>query len=99
MDSRVDQCSDRADDRSAIVSVDIYVSEHCFVCEYAYEVAAVIRRDFPAVAVRIIDVHRNEGLVPEIVFATPTYLLNGDLWSLGNPSPEAVTETLSALVI
>ena len=73
----------------------IYVAEHCFNCEYAYEVADAIRRDFPHVQLRIVDVAAPGATVPEVVFATPTYLLNGRVWSLGNPSDERIRETFS----
>lgn len=82
----------------APVRVDIYVSSHCEVCEYSYEVAAGIRRAFPQVTVEIIDLQETTHPIPEAVFATPTYLLNGQLWSLGNPSPQEVHQRLSRLV-
>jgi len=75
--------------------VEIYVAEHCMICEYAYEVADSIRTDFPHVDLRIINLSKTTEAIPEAVFATPTYLLNGRLWSLGNPSPEDVQERLS----
>ena len=77
------------------VSVRIYVAPHCANCEYSYKVAGVIQRDFPEVNLRIINMSEPEEEVPEVVFATPTYLLNGKVWSLGNPSMEQVQETLS----
>ena len=83
---------------SATVEVVIYVAEHCLSCDYSYEVAEDIRRDFPQVAVRIINMAKTEEEIPEAVFATPTYLLNGKLWSLGNPSPTQVVDTLSGVI-
>ena len=80
------------------VEIEIYVAEHCMSCDYSYEVAAHIRRNFPQVDVRIIDIAGSAEDIPEAVFATPTYLLNGKLWSLGNPSPTQVVETLSGLL-
>lgn len=71
----------------------IYVSSHCSVCAYAYEVAELIRRNFSQVHVHLIDIHSGEETIPEAVFATPTYLLNGHVWSLGNPSAEKIQET------
>lgn len=97
IDMAVSQSCNSKNDTYTTAVVEIYVSEHCFVCEYAYEVAAAIRQDFPTVAVRIIEINTPQTVVPDVVFATPTYLLNGKVWSLGNPSPEVVTETLSAL--
>ena len=77
--------------------VDIYVSQYCANCAYAAEIATLIRRDFPAVAVRLIDLASLQAAAPDNVFATPTYLLDGRLWSLGNPSPQQVHELLSKL--
>ncbi|MBI1297376.1 hypothetical protein GC175_20745 [bacterium] len=78
-----------------LIKVEIYVADHCHVCDYTYEVAASIQRDFPEVALEIIDMAAPQRPIPEVVFATPTYLLNGHVWSLGNPSPEDVHTRLS----
>lgn len=78
--------------------VDIYVADHCAICEYAYEVAETIRRDFPEVELVITNLSHTTEVIPDMVFATPTYLLNGRLWSLGNPSPEDVQTRLSQLL-
>ncbi len=75
--------------------MEIYVAEDCAVCAYAYEVADSIRAGFPAVELRIINLSRTTEAIPDVVFATPTYLLNGRLWSLGNPSAEDVEKRLS----
>ena len=76
-------------------TVAIYVAQHCGTCKYAYEVAETIQTTYPQVEVRLIDMETTVEKIPEAVFATPTYLLNGRLWSLGNPSPEQIHETLS----
>lgn len=82
-------------DRPAAI-VEIYVTPHCPVCAYSHEVAAMIRAEFPAVEVRMITLGTSGVIIPESVFATPTYLLNGQRWSLGNPSPGQVRATLAA---
>ena len=79
------------------IYIDIYIAQHCNTCAYAYEVAADICRQFPHVQVRMIDMANPLEAIPEAVFATPTYLLNGRLWSLGNPSPAKVQETLTLM--
>ena len=84
----------RVDD-PADVRVDIFVAEGCYSCIYAKEVAARMCADFPAVRVRLIDITDLPEPLPAAVFATPTYLLNDQLWSLGNPSPQDVQERLS----
>ncbi len=74
--------------------LEIYVTAHCSSCDYAHEVAAQIQSDYPHVDVRIIDIEQVEKL-PESVFATPIYLLNGRVWSLGNPSAEKIQQSFS----
>lgn len=77
------------------ITIVIYVAQHCSNCAYAYEVADEIRRRFPHVQVRMVDMENPTEAIPEVVFATPTYLLNGRVWSLGNPSPAKMQETLA----
>lgn len=79
-------------------SLAIYVSAHCSMCEYAHEVAEIIRRNFSQVQVRLVDIQERQEIIPDIVFATPTYLLNGRLWSLGNPSLEKIYETFQKFI-
>jgi hypothetical protein len=74
--------------------LEVYVAAHCTPCDYALEVAAYIQRDYPHVNVRIIDIEQVETL-PESVFATPIYLLNGRVWSLGNPSAEKIRQSFA----
>jgi len=81
------------------IAIDIYVAQHCTNCDYAYEVAEKIRHQFPHVQVRMIDMANPPEPIPEAVFATPTYLLNGRVWSLGNPSGEKIEETLREMSV
>ncbi len=74
--------------------LEIYVAAHCAPCDYTYEVAAYILREHPHVDVRIIDIEQVETL-PESIFATPIYLLNGRVWSLGNPSAEKIHQSFA----
>lgn len=77
--------------------LEIYVAAHCAPSDYAHEVAADIQRDYPHVNVCIIDIEQLETL-PESVFATPIYLLNGRVWSLGNPSAEKIQQSFAHTV-
>ncbi len=77
--------------------MDIYVNNHCANCAYAWEIADLIRSEYPHVRVTMVDLADPQEPVPESVFATPTYLLDGQVWSLGNPSPHQVRETLTFL--
>jgi hypothetical protein len=77
-----------------LVQVTVYVSSHCELCRYARQVAESIQRDYPQVRLRLVDLDGATEGIPESVFATPTYLLDGQVWSLGNPSPEKIREGL-----
>ncbi|MCB0044806.1 MAG: thioredoxin family protein [Caldilineaceae bacterium] len=72
------------------VEVTIYVTPQCPNCDYAAAVADKIRHAYPDVTVRVIDLTATDEPRPDAVFATPTYLLNGRVWSLGNPSDEKI---------
>ena len=69
------------------ICIVVYVTKHCATCEYADQVVDTICRDFPQVDVRIVDLEITLEAIPEVVFATPTYLLNGRIWSLGSYIP------------
>ncbi|MEM7130254.1 MAG: thioredoxin family protein [Chloroflexota bacterium] len=89
--------SNKATDENAI-RVEIFVAQHCFICEYTYEIIELIERDFPEIDLHVIDMTEPKEPIPEVVFATPTYLLNGRVWFLGNPSPDQVIDQLSELL-
>ncbi len=73
----------------------IFVTEHCPSCSFSYDVAERIRTRYPLVKVEVIDLGAMPEQRPEEVFATPTYLLNGRVWSLGNPSDQMIEDEFS----
>ncbi len=78
-------------------TLTIYVHDQCSVCDYAHETARFVQQHYPQVQVRLVDVAQPNEPVPECVFATPTYLLDGRVWSLGNPSSQQIHAALSRL--
>ena len=79
-----------------VIHVEIYLLADCPVCRYAAEVAALISAEYPQVQVELVEMDAPGAIIPPNVFAAPTYLLNGQRWSLGNPSPALVRQALSA---
>lgn len=75
------------EEQASSICIVVYVTKHCATCEYADQVVDTICRDFPQVDVRIVDLEITLEAIPEVVFATPTYLLNGRIWSLGSYIP------------
>ena len=67
--------------------LEIYVTRHCFGCAEALRLAEVAGRRFPELPVRVIDLEREPEARPEGLVAVPTYLLDGQVVSLGTPRP------------
>ena len=72
----------------------IYVEEGCSTCERAQELANEVAHAFPAIDVEVVDISAADREIPEAVFAVPTYVLDGMVISLGNPSYEELTSKL-----
>jgi hypothetical protein len=68
----------------------VFVRDDCPGCAEAHQVALQVEQDFPQLNVEIINMADPHAIVPEAVFATPTYMLNNRIVSLGNPSPAEV---------
>lgn len=90
--TRFDSTTTQSDVQMAATrrQLTVYVLPNCANCEYAVGVAAAIRHDYPHVAVQVVDLANPPEPPPDSVFAAPTYLLDGRVWSLGNPSPEQI---------
>jgi hypothetical protein len=70
----------------------IFVSGQCAGCSEALRIAAEVVENHPQLGVEVIDLNAPDVSVPEVVFATPTYMLNNRIVSLGNPSPAEVAQ-------
>ncbi|MGH2557495.1 MAG: hypothetical protein ACRDJH_00410 [Thermomicrobiales bacterium] len=76
--------------------LEIFVTPGCLGCETALEMADSLRsRAISAVDVRLIDLSAPGAKRPDAVFAVPTYLLDGQVLSLGNPEEEWLIEQLA----
>lgn len=56
-----------------------------------------VEETYPQVSVRVIDVARPPQ-PPSDVFAVPTFVLNGDVVSLGNPRPADLRKKIDQLL-
>ncbi len=68
----------------------VFVAEHCPGCNEARTVVTRIERDYPDITVEIVDINDSQVVIPEAVFATPTFMLNNRIVSLGNPHPDQI---------
>ena len=67
------------------VQLDIYIEPNCATCDTANKIARSVKQKMPAVQVSVIDLTRSDADPPLSVFAVPTYVINGQTVSLGNP--------------
>ena len=70
----------------------IFVAETCPGCVEALDTAAEIRQHYPDIAVKVVDMDNPAATIPDEVFATPTYMLNNRVVSLGNPGPQEIAQ-------
>jgi alkyl hydroperoxide reductase subunit AhpF len=78
--------------------LDIYIEANCVSCDLAIEIADLVQSTVPQVEVSLIDITEPGAEKPDSVFAVPTYLLNGQTYSLGNPDAGRLLERLESLV-
>lgn len=74
--------------------LDVYVRDHCWTCEEAEQIVSDMRDQFPDVDIALLDINPNEW--PQQVFAVPTYVLDGKVISLGNPTRERLQLELNS---
>lgn len=74
--------------------LDIVVAPGCHGCDEARAIARGMRARFPDVAVSLVELDGRRS-APENVVATPTYLLDGRVVSLGNPAPEQLAREIA----
>ena len=75
--------------------LEIYVQDGCFGCERSFELAERAREAFPEMQVEVVDIRSADGVYRSQVAATPTYILDGEIISLGNPSPAELEARLA----
>jgi thiol-disulfide isomerase/thioredoxin len=77
----------------------IFVAEDCPSCLEARVIAGRIAQDYPDHIVEVIDISDNRAVVPDTVFATPTYMLGNRIVSLGNPRPDEIVRWFQQAIV
>ncbi len=78
--------------------LDVYIAEHCFGCEEARRLAAMLDSRFATLSVRVVDLEREPDERPEMLVAVPSYVLDGRVISLGNPRQADLIASLARLL-
>ena len=76
-----------------MIHLEIYISEKCWSCQESIRIAEELTPLFPNVTIDLINIQEHD--VPEEVFAVPTYLMNGKVVFLGNPTRQQLIEKLT----
>lgn len=79
------------------VDLQIFVEPECDRCERARRLAEEVDCAYPALAVRVTDLAEKASRRDD-VFAVPTYVLNGEVFSLGNPLPQRLRREIERLL-
>lgn len=77
----------------SIVHLEIVVAPNCENCAEARAIADEVRARLPTIEVDVIELD-GYRLLPVAVIATPTYLIDGSVFSLGNPARERLLREL-----
>jgi hypothetical protein len=75
-----------------MLRLQVCVSDECPTCDEAYRVVAEVIPLFPHMTVEMIQL--SDPHFPANVFAVPTYLLDGRIIFLGNPTHQELSRTL-----
>jgi predicted thioredoxin/glutaredoxin len=78
---------------NSAMRLEIYVADHCDNCAEALRLAE-LARPLPGVEVLVVNLDTTTDPVPARVVAVPTYMLDGRVVSLGNPSREGLLRLL-----
>ena len=68
------------------MSLDVYISDDCLTCDNTRNLVAQLYIKYPALKINLFNLSKPDTICPDSVFATPTYMLNGQILFLGNPS-------------
>ena len=79
------------------VELQVFVEAGCEPCQHALRLAEEVDGEYPELAVRVIDVSEPSGQRDD-VFAVPTFVLNGRVFSLGNPKRSLLRRAIESLL-
>jgi hypothetical protein len=76
-----------------MVKLQVYITDDCWSCAETRRIVADVAPHFPTVLVEFLDMTTSDR--PDSVFAVPTYMLNGRVIYLGNPTRMELSRQLT----
>lgn len=80
--------------RMTTPTLHVYIADDCWSCRETRRILADVAVQFPDIQVELRDLSQEK---PDDVFAVPTYVLNGRVISLGNPTRKELHQKLAAV--
>ncbi len=77
--------------------MQVVIADDCPMCVFSEDVVGFARRTYPNLKIDLLNLSNPDTICPENIFATPTYLLNGQIIFLGNPSFEELGDCLESV--
>jgi hypothetical protein len=77
-----------------MATLRVYISDSCAGCDIARALVEYVRRLRPHHPIELINLDQDGAIRPSYVFGTPTYCLDDQIISLGNPSVQALLAAL-----
>ena len=74
-------------------TLTVYIADDCWTCAETQRILDDVLPLFPDLLLNLINTAQQP--LPDNVFAVPTYLLDGKIVSLGNPTRETLQKWLS----
>ncbi len=81
-----------------MVTLDVYVETGCLICSLSEELARRVEANYPQVVVRVMDGSSLAAVRVESIVAAPTFLINGHIFKLGNPSYDELREAVERTI-
>src|SRR5262245_19260745 len=78
----------------SMATLRVYVSDSCAGCDIARALIEYVRRLRLHYPIELINLDDDDAVRPPYVFGTPTYCLDDQIISLGNPSAQALLAAL-----
>lgn len=81
------------------IRLEVYVDDDCLNCSRSAALAAEVQAAFPGIEVAVLEPPHERGTYRHLVAAVPTYILNGTIVSLGNPTFARLSEVIEELAV
>ncbi len=80
-----------------MMKLQVYIADDCWSCEETRRVVADVAVVLPQLEVALVNLSEAGVGQPDAVFATPTYMMNGRILFLGNPTPIELRQKIEAI--